>query len=108
PKSHLPNAIALNSIQFNIARVLGPLLAGVTLATLGSAACFGLNGLSFLAVIVGLTMLRVGHTPPSNRQSIVDEMRGGFSYVRQERRLIALTGLAFGATFLSLPLLTLL
>jgi len=44
PKEHLPNAIALNSIQFNIARVLGPLLAGVTLAAFGSAACFGLNG----------------------------------------------------------------
>ena len=56
-KKDLPNAIALNSIQFNLARVFGPLLAGATLAALGSAACFGLNGLSFLVVIVALLSL---------------------------------------------------
>ena len=44
-KKDLPNAIALNSIQFNLARVVGPLLAGATLAAWGGAACFGLNGL---------------------------------------------------------------
>jgi MFS family permease len=51
PKEHLPNAIALNSIQFNLARVIGPTFAGIALATLGAAWCFGLNGVSFLFVI---------------------------------------------------------
>ena len=51
-KQHLPNAIALNSIQFNLARVIGPLIAGAALTAFGMAACFGLNGVSFLAVIV--------------------------------------------------------
>src|SRR5512141_1103718 len=53
-KKDLPNAIALNSIQFNLARVIGPLLAGIALATLGSVFCFTMNGLSFVAVIVAL------------------------------------------------------
>jgi len=47
-KHDLTNAIALNSIQFNLARVIGPIVAGVTLASLGMVACFGLNGISFL------------------------------------------------------------
>src|SRR6185312_3232871 len=53
-KKDLPNAIALNSIQFNLARVFGPLLSSTTMAAFGAAACFGLNGLSFLVVIVAL------------------------------------------------------
>ena len=57
----MPNAIALNSTQFNLARVIGPLLAGVALATLGSAACFALNGVSFLFVIASLLMLHIRH-----------------------------------------------
>jgi predicted MFS family arabinose efflux permease len=57
-KEHLPNAIAFNAIQFNLARVIGPLLAGAALTAFGMVACFGLNGLSFLAVIVALLMLR--------------------------------------------------
>ena len=61
-KEHLPNAIALNSIQFNIARVLGPLLAGVALHSFGTAACFGLNGVSFLVVIAALLSLNAPHT----------------------------------------------
>lgn len=108
PKAALPNAIALNSIQFNLARMIGPALAAVTLATLGSAACFGLNGLSFLVVIVALFSLRVRHAPPATRHPMMQEMRHGLSYVRHEGRLVALTTLAFFTTFLGLPLLTLL
>ena len=59
-KKDLPNAIALNSIQFNLARVFGPLLAGAALM-FGTAACFGLNGLSFLVVIVALMSLHITH-----------------------------------------------
>ena len=59
PKADLPNAIALNSIQFNLSRILGPLMAGVALAAVGMAACFALNGLSFFVVIGALLMLHV-------------------------------------------------
>ena len=105
-KKDLPNAIALNSIQFNLARVFGPLLAGATMAALGAAACFSLNGLSFLVVIVALMSLSVKHIAPAGRKPILHELKGGFTYARSEPTIIALTVLAFMTTFLGLPLLT--
>ena len=108
PKVNLPNAIALNSIQFNLARFIGPLIAGVMMATLGTAACFGFNGLSFFVVIVALMSLHVKHLPPPTRQRMLDELRGGLSYVRHQGALATLTGLAFVTTLLGFPLLTLL
>jgi MFS family permease len=107
-KTHLPNAIALNSIQFNLSRILGSLSAGATLALVGTAACFALNGLSFLVVIGALLGLSVKHIPPPERKPILQEMRGGFSYMKRESTLIALTVLACLTTFLGLPLTTLL
>ncbi len=104
-KKHLPNAIALNSIQFNLARVFGPLLAGVALF-FGMAACFGLNGLSFLVVIVALMSLHIKHIRPADRKPMLQEMKGGLAYARSEPSIIALTVLAFLTTFLGLPLLT--
>ena len=105
PKQHLPNAIALNSIQFNLSRIFGSLLAGATLAAFGTAICFGLNGLSFLVVIAALLSLSVKHIKPE-KKPLLQEMRGGFSYVKREPALIALTVVAFLTTFLGLPLLT--
>jgi MFS family permease len=107
-KTDLPNAIALNSIQFNLARVCGPLLAGVTLAAWGSAACFALNGLSFLVVIVALLSLAIKHVPPTEQKSILHELKGGLRYAKGQTAIIALTIVASLTTFLGLPLLTLL
>jgi len=108
PREDLPNAIALNSIQFNLARVVGPLLAGLALATLGSVFCFATNGLSFLAVIAALLALNVPERTIPARQPLVTELRGGLGYVGHEGPLLGLTVLAFAATFLGTPLLTLL
>jgi MFS family permease len=105
-KTDLPNAIALNSIQFNLARVFGPLLAGATLAAWGSAACFGLNGLSFLVVIVALLSLTIKHVKPANPKPMLQELKGGLRYARGQPAIIALTVLAALTTFLGLPLLT--
>ena len=105
-KRHLPNAIALNSIQFNLARVVGPLIAGAALTTFGMAVCFGLNGVSFLAVIVALLSLRIRHIPAPTRSPMYDELRGGLSYVRHQPGLSGLTLLAFATTFLGMPILT--
>jgi predicted MFS family arabinose efflux permease len=105
-REHLPNAIALNSIQFNLARVIGPLIAGAALAAFGMAACFGLNGLSFLAVICALLSLHIRHVPTTNRGRLHDELRSGISYVKHQPGLIGLTVLAFVTTFLATPLLT--
>ena len=105
-RKDLPNAIALNSIQFNLARVFGPLLAGATLAAFGTAMCFGLNALSFLVVIVALLSLTVKHLPPAERKPILHELKGGLTYVREEPSMVALTVVASLTTFLGLPLLT--
>jgi MFS family permease len=104
-KKHLTNAIALNSIQFNLARVFGPLLAGAALY-FGTAACFGLNGLSFFVVIVALMSLHIKHIHQADRKPMLQEMKGGIAYARSEPSILALTVLAFLTTFLGLPLLT--
>jgi MFS family permease len=106
PKKHLPNAIALNSIQFNLSRIFGSLLAGAALAAFGTAVCFLLNGVSFLLVIAALLALSVTHIPSPDRKPLLQEMRGGFSYIRRQHALLALTVVAFATTFLGLPLLT--
>lgn len=106
PKKDLPNAIALNSIQFNLSRVLGPLLAGVALASLGLVACFGLNALSFLAVIAALLALRVPHIRPTGGTAMLTELKGGLSYVRNDSTLVALIVVAMASTFLGLPMQT--
>jgi MFS family permease len=104
-KKDLPNAIALNSIQFNLARVFGPLLAGLAMM-LGIAACFSLNGLSFLIVIFALMSLHVKHIKPAEKKPMLQEMKGGIEYARSQPVLLGLTVLAFLTTFLGLPLLT--
>lgn len=78
----LGNAIALNSIMFNIARFLGPVLAGLALVRFGAAACFGLNAVSYLAVIASLIMIRLPHQErPLTEQSVFD----GFRFIWQVR-----------------------
>jgi MFS family permease len=106
PKDTLPNAIALNSIQFNLARVIGPVIAGGALTAFGMVACFGLNGLSFLFVIAAILALHVKHIPPAAGTGLRDQLRGGLSYVRHQPQLRTLTLLGFISAFLGLPLLT--
>jgi len=114
-KKDLPNAVALNSIQFNVARVLGPLAFGLTLAAFrkwgysepqAMNACFFLNSLSFLVVINTLMMLRVKHIPPATSGRMGDELRTGLSYVKHHSSLAALIVLAAATTFLGFALLT--
>ncbi len=105
-KEHLPNAVALNSIQFNIARVIGPLLAGAALHSFGTVACFGLNGVSFLVVIAALLSLHAPHAPRAGVRRMWDELGTGLKYVREEKNILTLTALALASTFLGVPLLT--
>ena len=102
----LPNAIALNSIQFNLSRVLGPLFAGGALALFGMAACFGINGLSFLAVIAALLSLHVPHGAAASGERIHQQLKTGIAYVRERPALMSLAVLGFATTFLGSPLLT--
>lgn len=105
-KDHLPNAIALNSIQFNLARVIGPVIAGVALASLGMVACFGLNGVSFLFVIAAILALRLAHVPQATGERMRDQLKIGLNYVRQQPQLLTLMLIGFVSAFLGIPLLT--
>ena len=107
-REDVPNAIALNSIQFNLARVIGPLLAGVTLAAAGAAVCFALNGVSFIAVIVSLYIIKATFRPVKTSESIFSGMRTGFSYIKSRGALWQLSVLGFVSTFCGIPLITLL
>jgi MFS family permease len=105
-KEHLPNAIALNSIQFNLAQVIGPFVAGAALAAFGMVGCFGLNGISFLFVIAAILALRDVHVPPMATESMVAQFRGGLRFVQGSPNLVTVMALGFCAAFLGGPLLT--
>lgn len=106
-REDLPNAIAMNSMQFNLARVIGPVLAGAALLAWGAAVCFLVNGLSFIAVIIALLMIRSpGPRPDDQRRGLLSEMRDGFRFVTQRPRLLVLTFLSFVGTFLGMPIVT--
>jgi MFS family permease len=105
-KEDMPNAIALNSIQFNAAVMIGPALAGITLAKLGNVWCFFLNGVSFLAPIISLYMLRVRFLPVKTGESIAASMQTGFRFISKQGAMVALIVLAFAMTFLAVPMRT--
>lgn len=108
-REDVPNAVAMNSMQFNLARVIGPAIGGLVFASIGAAWCFFINGISFGAVIIALLMIRM---PPvqdqSARRSVLADMREGFLFVRHRRTLQLLTFLSFAGTFLGMPLFTML
>jgi MFS family permease len=106
-KEDVPNAVSLQSTQFNLARVVGPLLAAVAFAKFGAAACFGLNGLSFFVVIAALLLIRnrfvrkAGAHPP-----VLQSLRESLSFIGRTPAMKALILLAFAGSFLAFPLLT--
>jgi len=107
-REDVPNAIALNSIQFNLARMVGPLLAGVVLAAAGVAWCFALNGLSFVAVIISLYLIRATFVPEKTTETVMTGLRHGFAYMKSQGPLWQLSVLGFVSTFCGIPLMTLL
>jgi MFS family permease len=115
-REDLANAVALNSSQFQLSRVLGPALAGVGFNLFGLAGCFYVNGLSFIAVVVSLKMVRIEpgrHTldAPSHsvrdRSAIWQDLLEGFRYVRNRPRVFSLLMMSsvnslFGAPYFAL------
>jgi predicted MFS family arabinose efflux permease len=99
----LPNAIALNSIQFNVARVLGPMFGGLALTKLGASWCFSLNGISFFFVVVSLLVIRPHFSPSKTGESVVTSMKQGFSFIRKQGTMESLILLAFSMTLLAFP-----
>ena len=105
-KEDMPNAIALQSIQFNVARVIGPALGGIALTQLGEKWCFGLNGLSFFAPIISLLLLQTRFYPEKTSESILAGMKQGIAFVRSRSAMVGLMVLAFCMTGLGVPMMT--
>src|SRR6202453_3958603 len=100
----LANAIAMNSIQFNLARILGPTIGGFTYTLLGPTWCFTLNGVSYLAVIVSLFMIHVKFVPPKSRERVLTAMAEGIRFIRCRAGMSALVVLAFCTTLFGFSL----
>jgi len=83
-KTDVPNALALNSSMVNLARLIGPAMAGVVLEKLGAGVCFLLNAASFMAVIASLLRMRLPVYKPQPRdKKVFAEMKEGFTYLKQ-------------------------
>ena len=90
-RADLPNAIALNSSMINGARIIGPALAGVLMARAGVAACYLIDGLSFIAVILGLLAMRLPrHIRKSHPGTVLDHALGGFRFVWKNPRVLTI------------------
>jgi MFS family permease len=100
----LSNAIALNSIQFNLARIIGPTIGGVAYTVFGATWCFALNGLSFIAVVFSLYMIRVKFVPPKSHEPILRSMKEGIRFIRNREGMEPLVVLAFCTTLLGFSL----
>ena len=85
-REDMPNAIALNSIQFNLAVTIGPALAGLALAKVGEKWCFGLNALSFLAPIVSLLLITTRFLPEKTTESMFTSLKEGIKFVASRAR----------------------
>jgi MFS family permease len=102
-REDLLNAIALNSSMFNGARVAGPAIAGIVVALVGEGWCFLLNGVSYLAVIAGLFMMRIVRTTPVHDGAApLEKLREGFRFVRHTKPIRALLVLVAIVSFMAL------
>lgn len=109
-REDLANAVALNSTQFQLSRVVGPTLAGVAFRVFGLAGCFFANGLSFIAVVAALWMVRTkrrANELATPRRAVWHDLMAGLSYARNRPRVFSLLLLAavnslFGAPYFTL------
>ncbi|HEV7522634.1 MAG TPA: MFS transporter [Candidatus Angelobacter sp.] len=106
PREDLTNAIALNSAQFNMSRVLGPTLGGFAMALFGVAGNFFLNGLSFLAVLVALTRIRYAEPAAPQEGRLWEKLKQGFAYVFRHSAMSSLVLLVAIGSLLAIPYLT--
>ena len=105
PPRQIPNAVALNSLQFNLSRAIGPAVAGLLLARAGTGACFAVNAISFLAVIVAVLRIDLPPAPPS-KGTLGESLRAGIRHVAHDRLLSGLTLLGAAGALLAFPLIT--
>lgn len=102
-KEDLMNAIALNSSMFNGARVIGPAIAGILVAKIGEGWCFFANGVSYIAVIIGLLMMRVHSPARASNASPFEHMMEGFRFVEHTAPIRALLLLLGVVSLVGMP-----
>jgi MFS family permease len=105
-REDLTNALALNSAQFNMSRIVGPSLGGYAMMAFGVAGNFFLNGVSFLAVLWALTRIRYPDEKPPRHESMWASLRGGFRYLHGEREMRILVWMTVIVSLLGIPFLT--
>lgn len=107
-KRDVMNAIGINSALFNIARIIGPAIGGAVVAALGEAFAFGINGLSYLAVIAALFLMQVSFQPSQSGKMLpITRMRAGFSYILGHNAILGLVVMVAAVSMVGFGSLTL-
>lgn len=108
PRKDLPNAVALNTVQFNLSRILGPTVGGFSWRLIGPAGNFFANGLSFFAVVLALLKIRLPEDKPRERQhaGVWESVREGFHYVRATRPMWGIVTMVASISLFVMPSLT--
>lgn len=106
-KNDLLNAIGLNSTIFNIARIIGPAIGGAIVAVLGEAPTFAINGVSYLAVIFALLLMRISTLDKESTTKPVQQLRTSFQYIFQEKNIFTLVLLVAAFSMIGFGSLTL-
>jgi predicted MFS family arabinose efflux permease len=106
-QEHISNAIALNSMQFNLSRFIGPAVGGVVIASLGVAWCFGFNALSYLALLIVLPLIHFPETATAEvaSRSLSESIKEGVQEVRQRPELFSVVIVVFFVSFFAGPIL---
>ncbi|MCE5194678.1 MAG: MFS transporter [Nitrospiraceae bacterium] len=102
-KGNLLNAIALNSAAFNGARLIGPVIAGFVIANMSLPACFYLNALSFVAVIIGLSMIKTKGEIKTHSSGFFKDMMEGVHFIRKEKDVLYLMMLIASLSLFGIP-----
>lgn len=101
-REHISNAIALNSMQFNLSRFIGPAIGGAVIASLGVAWCFGFNALSYLALLIVLPLIHFPHaaTAEQSSGSLSESIKEGVQEVHRRPELFSVVIVVFFVSFL--------
>jgi MFS family permease len=106
PPRQIPNAVALNSLQFNLSRAIGPAIAALILTHGGTGVCFGVNAVSFLAVIAAIRSIEMPAPAPAAGQTLGQSLLAGLRHVGADPVLARLMLLGAAGSFLGFPLIT--
>ncbi|MGH9970036.1 MAG: MFS transporter [Pyrinomonadaceae bacterium] len=113
-REDVANAVALNSTQFQLSRVVGPMLAGLGFKVFGLAGCFYANGISFIAVVIALSMVHFDESKRTisahtvrDRRALWQDLIAGFRYVRNRPRVFSLLSISAVISLFGTPYLTL-